>query len=36
MKIIVYTLRRILDSRFHPRELASIPALTPGMGANFR
>lgn len=33
LKIIFYTGRRILDADFHPRELASVPALRPGMGA---
>lgn len=33
IKIIVYTLRRIVDSHFLPRELAAVPALRPGMGA---
>jgi lipopolysaccharide/colanic/teichoic acid biosynthesis glycosyltransferase len=34
LKIIAYTLRRIFDSGFYPRELASVPALKPGMGAS--
>jgi lipopolysaccharide/colanic/teichoic acid biosynthesis glycosyltransferase len=34
LKIITYTLRRIFDSGFHPRELATIPVLSPGMGAS--
>lgn len=34
LKIIFYTMRRIFDSGFHPRELASVPPLTPGMGAS--
>jgi lipopolysaccharide/colanic/teichoic acid biosynthesis glycosyltransferase len=33
LKIIAYTVRRILDSDFCPRELADVPALRPGMGA---
>lgn len=33
LKIIAYTIRRIVDPGFHPRELAAIPALVPGMGA---
>jgi lipopolysaccharide/colanic/teichoic acid biosynthesis glycosyltransferase len=33
LKIIFYTLRRIFDSTFLPRELASVPPLSQGMGA---
>ena len=33
LKIIVYTARRIFDSSFYPRELSSVPPLTPGLGA---
>ena len=33
IKIIFYTARRIFDPSFSPRELASTPQLTPGMGA---
>lgn len=33
LKIIVYTLRRIFDSSFFPRELAAVPALQAGMGS---
>ena len=34
LKIIVYTLRRIFDPAFRPRELATVPPLVPGMGAS--
>jgi len=33
LKIIVYTLRKIFDPSFYPRELADVPALRQGMGA---
>ena len=33
LKIILYTLRKIFDSSFFPRELAAVPALHAGMGA---
>jgi lipopolysaccharide/colanic/teichoic acid biosynthesis glycosyltransferase len=33
LKIIAYTIRRIVDPSFSPRELATVPALRPGMGA---
>ena len=34
LKIILYTVRRIFDADFYPRELAGVPALQPGMGAS--
>lgn len=34
LRIIFYTLRRIVDSRFYPAELADIPRLQPGAGAS--
>jgi lipopolysaccharide/colanic/teichoic acid biosynthesis glycosyltransferase len=34
VKILFYTVRRVLDSSFSPRELSGVPALTPGMGAS--
>jgi lipopolysaccharide/colanic/teichoic acid biosynthesis glycosyltransferase len=34
IKIIVYTLRKIVDSSFYPRELSDIPPLQLGMGAS--
>lgn len=34
VKIILYTVRRIFDSGFTPRELADVPVLRPGMGAS--
>jgi lipopolysaccharide/colanic/teichoic acid biosynthesis glycosyltransferase len=34
LKIIFYTLRRIVDSHSYPRELADVPPLQPGMGAS--
>ena len=33
LKILVYTMRRILDKNFHPRELADVPKLELGAGA---
>lgn len=33
LKIIGYTMRRIFDANFYPRELSTVPALTPGLGA---
>lgn len=33
LKIILYTVRRIFDADFYPRELADIPRLEPGAGA---
>ena len=33
IKIILYTLRRIIDADFYPRELADIPPLKQGEGA---
>ena len=33
LKIIVYTVRRVVDPHFCPHELAAVPALRPGMGA---
>lgn len=33
VKVILYTIRRIFDRDFYPRELAAIPQLQPGMGA---
>ncbi|MBM3493815.1 MAG: sugar transferase [Armatimonadetes bacterium] len=33
VKILFYTVRRLADSEFYPRELADIPRLKPGMGA---
>jgi lipopolysaccharide/colanic/teichoic acid biosynthesis glycosyltransferase len=33
LKIILYTLRRIADADFLPRELADVPRLEPGAGA---
>ena len=32
-KIILYTVRRIVDPHFYPTELATVQALTPGLGA---
>ena len=32
LKIIVYTVRRLIDPGFHPAELAGIPRLEPGAG----
>ena len=34
LKIILYTVRRILDSSFHPMELHDVPRLRPGAGAD--
>ena len=34
IKIICYTLRRILDAEFYPRELADVPRLQLGAGAS--
>ena len=34
IKIIFYTLRRIVDPAFYPPELADVPPLTPAMGAS--
>ena len=34
LKILAYTVRRVLDASFYPRELSSVPALQPGMGAS--
>ncbi len=33
LKIILYTIRRIFDSSFHPTELRNVPRLHPGAGA---
>lgn len=33
IKIIAYTLRRIISPAFYPRELADVAPLTPGLGA---
>ena len=33
LKIILYTVRRIFDADFYPRELADVPRLEPGAGA---
>ena len=33
IKILFYTIRRLVDSDFYPRELADIPRLRQGMGA---
>lgn len=33
LKILVYTVRRILNPDFHPPELSDIPRLEPGAGA---
>jgi lipopolysaccharide/colanic/teichoic acid biosynthesis glycosyltransferase len=33
IKILWYTVRRLLDSDFYPQELADVPRLKPGMGA---
>jgi len=33
IKIILYTIRRIFDPDFYPRELADVPRLQKGMGA---
>lgn len=33
LKIIFYTMRRIIDADFYPTELADVPRLQPGMGA---
>ncbi len=33
IKIIVYTIRRIVNPTFYPRELADVTPLTPGLGA---
>jgi lipopolysaccharide/colanic/teichoic acid biosynthesis glycosyltransferase len=34
IKIIFYTIRRIFDGDFMPRELDAVPPLRPGMGAS--
>ena len=34
IKILLYTVRRIFDRGFNPRELDHVPALKPGMGAS--